>query len=323
MGTFFNESEFAGLDVRQTQQLALEVLARFERRGAAYTHLLTRQMDVETFVAFHKAHWKWNNEWTHCRGKISNVINPQRQVRTQEVLPLLNEAESTFEAIEELYQGLIVDLGSVSTTFERLSDRISESFNERAFVVAGKLQQSISDELKQISLLKTEFQLGKNFIETVKAQKMDADASSNRFFLAFMAALLLLMIVLAVPTFMTGLLPDIWQRIALRVSLGIPTGFLSNFFFGQYRLQRILFLKYRHLENFLGGGISSIRDLLKDESELKADFHRRLMEMILDIGQELDAARNLKDPSIRSVKEALEVAREASETAKQIAGREK
>ena len=87
------------------------------------------------------------------------------------------------------------------------------------------------------------------------------------------------------------------QGIWIHVSVGIPLTVLSMFLFNQYRVYQLMFLKYSHLSNFIGGGAAFIKKLMELDPDNSQGVDNKLANMFIDNDDLMSSIKKIKHPT--------------------------
>lgn len=131
------------------------------------------------------------------------------------------------------------------------------------------MQLQIGNGIDNLLNLKAELGLHQNFSQNLKDVKKTAHRTKYVYFTLFLLSLIGVGVFLFGSFFMNLGNLSIYEKFSLRLGVTISLGFLSYFFFYQFRLYQFMHLKYVHLDNFLGGGATYITQIIGQDDELK------------------------------------------------------
>src|SRR3990167_5569141 len=168
----------------------------------------------------------------------------------------------------------------------KISDQIVkslESYERNLEELTTDIDKKITTGINSVLDLKAELGLTKNFEQKIKDELKSSQRSKTTFILLFILTLALIPIFLA--TSNTPLeTENSAYTIATNVGVSLTLGFLSFFFFSQYKFYQLLTFRYTHLSGFLGGGATFIGQLINsDDSELKSGINKRLAELFIEL----------------------------------------
>lgn len=111
---------------------------------------------------------------------------------------------------------------------------------------------------------------------------------------------------------------DLSLQWSVRGTISLTLGLLSWFFFNQYRVSRLILLKFTHLSNFIGGGATFISELIGLNEEGKKDINKKLANMFIEIDDLMNSIRRSKHPSERAFDSANQLVQSVSKGAAEI-----
>ena len=156
----------------------------------------------------------------------------------------------------------------------------------------------ITKGIKNVLDLKAELGLYQNFSENINQELSTNSTRKNWFLFGFIISLCIIAIGLTVSFFNDNIqIWDLANRIAVKLGLSVPLGFLSYFFFSQYKLHQIISLKLSHLNGFLGGGASYLGQLTDQDPDAKKDTNKKLAHMFMNLDDIMTNAKEQKHPT--------------------------
>lgn len=297
----YDQSEFDGLAPNLVQQKGQEIKQRFDQRRSFYNSLRNNQIDFDKWITLNKElsdfdrtnYPNWNNQWNNIY-RTSNVNN---------YISYFNQGIDIFKTFEENadienYRPIVQH----SDGIEELKAELIEKIDSDMVTIKNSIIDSINEGIQNVVNLKAELGLSKNFADNLEKDRRTANVTRFAFLGAFILSILLIGIWVVYSynlKIMAGL--ELYEKIAVKVGVAIPLGFLSYFFFNQFKIYQLIHLKYSHLSNFLGGGATYISQLIGQDTESRKTTNQKLATMFMEIDDLMSTIKKQKHPTDSTV----------------------
>ncbi|BEU03311.1 hypothetical protein OAG1_21110 [Agarivorans sp. OAG1] len=303
----FDEDELKGLQAAELQRKSQEIKQRFDQKRSYFHQIRNHFIVVEHWddlnqklVAFDMEKFNvWNKQWN----------NVHRSVKPEELIKYFNAGEVVFSEFSDYLSSILPKSDEVELTEYKneILAQIKEELNDLTAAVNGKVKEGIDDVIG----LKSELGLEKNFGENIETELKASIKSKNNFRNLFIGTLALIPVFLALSSHLFSL--DSSQQIeliTLKLGVSFSLGFLSYFFFSQYKVYQMMSLRYSHLTGFLGGGATFLSRLVNTEDgEIKKDINRKIAHLFMqndDISGLVKKTTHPADVSIDKLGKLLE-----------------
>lgn len=312
----FDITEFDNLSGPQIQQLGNTIYERFSQKRTYYhqsrnSQLLSPQGWDELNKAITNFDAKFTN-WSRTWGSISRQQNSQIFIR------FFNQIQPEYEKMDELIEKVRPKYEH-NESVEELKQEILAKVDSDLANLANTFELQISKGIQNLIDLKAEYRLQDTFAMSVKKEKDAANTERKIYLGLFIASLFL------IPTFLLISFSldrinklDISLQWSVRVTISITLGLLSLFFFNQYRVSRLILLKYTHLNNFIGGGATFISELIGLNEDSKREVNKKLANMFIEIDDLMNSIRQSKHPSEKVVDSANKLIESVTKGATEI-----
>ncbi|WP_421802697.1 hypothetical protein [Flagellimonas sp.] len=293
----YDESEFDGLAPNLLQQKGQEIKQRFDQRRNFYNSLRNNQIDFDKWITLNKElsnfdktkFPNWNNQWNNVY-RTSN-INSYTSYFNQGI-DLFKEFEENADL--ENYKPTIQH----SDGIEELKAELIEKIDSDMVTIKNSIIESVNEGIQNVVNLKAELGLSKNFADNLEKDRKTANITRFAFLGAFILSILIIGIWVIFSydlKIMTDL--ELYEKIAVKIGVAIPLGFLSYFFFNQFKIYQLIHLKYSHLSNFLGGGATYISQLIGQDTESRKTTNQKLATMFMEIDDLMSTIKKQKHPT--------------------------
>jgi len=302
-GRVFEEEEFEGKAGPQLQQLSQEIKQRFDQKRGFY-HQLRNQHSVfdswnelnKKIIEFDQQKFNpWNQRWA----------NIQRTNDPNQIIQYFKEGQEFYDEMDNFIKE-ITERYSHSPEIESLKDEILRNIESDILELKADISTQVEKGINDVLGLKAELGLQKNFQENIDDELRRSTKFRNIFLWSFIIGML------SIPAFLffsytNHFLSDYTtlEKYTLRFAYTISVGFLSYFFFGQYRLYQLITLRYSHLNGFLGGGATFISQIIgTEDSEVKKEINKRLAELFMELEEVFGLVKKNNHPADISLEKA-------------------
>lgn len=310
------------------QQARLQAEAQqFAQRRSVYQQLRNIAVSLEDYRSI-------SNALTDFEPKFNEWYRPTVQLvktgNVAECIKKFEEANALFAPMEELIAEIAPISAPVKTEVRAFAKKLTSDFERRAteliskheeladslrVELSGKIQSGIDDVLN----IKRELELTDTFGSRIRSVVNDAPKKAKSSLIVFGVTLALLLSAMVGSFFVPSFKDLPWYAsIGLRLSIGAPIFWFALVAFSEYKLHKLSEMKYDHLDRLLGGGASTIAQLVQSDEPAKAAVYRKLSELFLEIQDITQIVANRKNPTEASVKEANELLKEIRATADQV-----
>lgn len=192
--------------------------------------------------------------------------------------------------LEEL-QGNVAAIHTLWHTQSSISERIEKGINNLLDIkmhlsTAVAFKEQIEDELRRNR------------------------KSELYYFIAFIVTLITIPFLVYISYIIEDAINMAWhEAIVLRITFIIPILWIARLFSKNYSQAKLSALKFDHLNRLLGTGASAIVRLVESDNEAKADVHKRIAELFLDIKDIAGVASTEPKHPISEIKELIEAAK--------------
>lgn len=247
--------------------------------------------------------------WAELNDKLNQFDQTQFNVWSQKWATIqrtnnLNQIINFFEEGNKLFKPLEESFTNIRPSFigteeiERIQTDILTKVEQDILNLKTDVLTEVNKGIKNVLDLKAELGLFQNFSENINAELKSNDIRKNWFLFAFILSLCFIAIGLITTFFYDSIKNwDLSNRIAIKLTISIPMGFLSYFFFCQYKLHQIITLKLSHLNGFLGGGASYLGQLTDQDPETKRETNKNLAQMFINLDDIMTNVKNQKHPT--------------------------
>lgn len=294
----YDPSEIEGLNSSLLQQKVQEIKQRFDQRRGFYHSLRNNLFDLNKWVDFNKKltdfdrtkFQNWNSQWN----------NVYRSPNVNSCTNYFNQGVELFKEFEES-----IDIENFkpiayhSDGIEELKAELMEKIDSDMVTIKNSIIESINEGIQNVVNLKAELGLSKNFAGNLGKDRKTANNTRFAFLGAFILSLLFIGI-WVIFSYNLEMMNDLefYEKIAVKVGVAIPLGFLSYFFFSQFKIHQLIHLKYSHLSNFLGGGATYISQLIGQDTESRKTTNQKLASMFMEIDDLMNTIKNKSIPQI-------------------------
>ncbi|BCO09336.1 hypothetical protein GF1_17120 [Desulfolithobacter dissulfuricans] len=277
----FDRKEIEDKSGPHLQQVSQQIKQRFDQKRAFY-HQLRNQYFIFDYwnelnrkiVEFDQKFNVWNQKWA----------NIQRSNNAQQLIQYFEEGEKIYSEIDEFVES-IVQRYKHSPDVEALKKEILHNIESDILRLKTEISSQVEKGIKNVLDLKAELGLQKNFQGNIEEELKKSVRHRNWFMAGFIISLMF------IPFFVFSTFAMEYfkqygeiERYVLRFGVAISVGFLSYFFYGQYRLYQLISLRYSHLHGFLGGGATFISQIIgTEDQELKKEINKKLAELFMEL----------------------------------------
>ncbi|MDT0557562.1 hypothetical protein RM697_02805 [Ichthyenterobacterium sp. W332] len=298
----FDVEEFENLNGPQIQQLGNTIYQRFAQKRNYYhqsrnSQFVSPQDWDELNKVITEFDTKFNN-WNRTWGNTSRQQNSQAFINYfNQILPEYEKMDEIIEKVRPKYEH--------SEPVEELKQEILAKVDSDLANLANNFELQISEGIQNLIDLKAEYKLQDTFAVSVKKEK-DAANTERKIYLGLFIASVFLIPTFLLISFTVDKLNalDISLQWSVRITISVTLGLLSLFFFNQYRVSRLILLKYTHLNNFIGGGATFISELIGLNEDSKRDVNKKLANMFIEIDDLMNSIRRSKHPSEKAMDSA-------------------
>lgn len=231
--------------------------------------------------------------WEEVTGRLSELESQHRKWKIEhqkaltskisdQIIKSLESYEKNLQEVQEFLESIIPN-ESRSANIENLKEELINHIKEKLEELTTDIDKKITTGINSVLDLKAELGLTKNFEQKIKDELKSSQRSKTTFISLFILTLASIPIFLA-----TSNIPLETENsayiIATKAGVSLTLGFLSFFFFSQYKFYQLLTFRYTHLSGFLGGGATFIGQLINsDDPELKSGISKRLAELFIEL----------------------------------------
>ena len=229
--------------------------------------------------------------------ELTDTIDEKFRKAFENVDLTVNSLKAKMKELEEK-QGNLVEFAD--TKIKELVEENQRNLNdqkEHVDVLIKRSDDKIQNGIDHLIDLKTEFKMENTFGININAQRSSALRSRNLFFGAFVLILLMFPLGILLALYLVNKSALAEQGIWIHVSVGIPLTVLSIFLFNQYRVYQLMFLKYSHLSNFIGGGAAFIKKLMELDPDNSQGVDNKLANMFIDNDDLMSSIKKIKHPT--------------------------
>lgn len=293
---YFEEEELINLEPQALQVKANEIHQRFAQRRNYYHQFRNSPFIKQdnwndlnkALLDFDASDFRnWNQRWN----------NVSKQQNTESYITHFHEGENIFNRMDDLVENFRPKVDK-SDDVEEFKNEILTKIDNDINLLTAEVREQISEGLQDLIDLKAEYKLQDTFASSIKTQRDNSLTSRNWFMFLFVGSLIL------IPTFvLISFSIDSYAELDLnlqwgvRITFAISLAILSIFLFNQYKVYQILYLKYTHLYNFIGGGATFISELIGLEESSKKEINRKLANMFIEIDDIMSSIKKSKHPS--------------------------
>ena len=298
----FDIAEFDNLNGPQIQQLGTKIYQKLNLKRNYYHQQRNSQLVSpqewdelnEVITEFETKFNSWNRTWSNT----SRQQNAQAFINFfNQILPEYKKMDEVIEKIRPKYEH--------SQPVEELKQEILAKVDSDLANLANTFELQITEGIQNLIDLKAEYKLQDTFAVSVRKEKEAANTERKIYLGLFILSVLLIPIFLLASFSIDKLnLLDISLQWSVRITISITLGLLSLFFFNQYRVSRLILLKYTHLNNFIGGGATFISELIGLNEDSKRDINKKLANMFIEIDDLMNSIRRSKHPSEKAMDSA-------------------
>lgn len=302
----FRPGDFDGLTngTVQLQQKALQIKQRFDYRRSYFHTTRNSILDFDIWseindklTTFDQIQFTpWNKKWATL----------QRSNNIDELTKYFEEGNDIFKPLEEVYRGIRPQFVN-SDELEVIQKEILVKLEQDILQLKTDVLVKINEGINNLVDFKAETGLNKIFSDNIGSELKSNRRKRTIFMWSFIASLLLISLALTSSFFIDYLKNfDLATKISLKLAVSVPLGFLSYFFFSQYRLYQIIALKLSHLNGFLGGGATYLGQLTEQDAEVKREINKRLAQMFIELDDVMINVKDQKHPTEKTVNSIVE-----------------
>jgi len=298
----FDIAEFDNLNGPQIQQLGTKIYQKFSQKRSYYHQYRNSQFVSpsqwdelnEVITEFDVKFNNWNRTWS----------NTSRQQNAQAFINFFNQMLPEYEKMDEVIEKIRPKYEH-SEPVEDLKQEILAKVDSDLANLANTFELQITEGIQNLIDLKAKYKLQDTFAVSVKKEKVAANTERKRYLGLFIASVLLIPTFLLISFTVDKLNAlDVSLQWSVRITISVTLGLLSLFFFNQYRVSRLILLKYTHLNNFIGGGATFISELIGLNEDSKRDVNKKLANMFIEIDDLMNSIRRSKHPSEKAMDSA-------------------
>ena len=295
-GKLFEEEEFEGKTGPQLQQLSQEIKQRFDQKRGFYHQLRNQYFVIDSWnelnkklIEFDQQKFNpWNQQWA----------NIQRTNDPSQIIQYFKSGQEFYDEMDNFVKEITGNY-THSPEIESLKSDILRNIESDILELKTDISAQVEKGINDVLGLKAELGLQKNYQENIDEEL----GRSTRFRNIFLGSFIV--ILLSIPVFLffsytNHFLSDYTtiEKYTLRFAYTISVGFLSYFFFGQYRLYQLISLRYSHLNGFLGGGATFISQIIgTEDSEVKKEINKRLAELFMELEEVFGLVKKNSHPA--------------------------
>lgn len=298
----FKPTDFDGLanSTVQLQQKALQVKQKFDFRRSYFHTTRNSILDFEIWseindklVSFDQVKFvPWNQKWA----------NVQRTNTIDEYVKYFEEGNNMFLPLEEIYRTIKPQYLNTQE-IESLQKELLVKLEQDILALKNDVLVKINEGINNLIEFKAETGLNKIFSDNIGTELENNIVKRRTFMWAFIGSLVAITAALISSFFIDFFRNfDLATKISLKLAVSIPLGFLSYFFFSQYKLYQIIVLKLSHLNGFLGGGATYLGQLTEQDAEVKRETNKRLAQMFIELDDIMIDAKSQKHPTEKTIK---------------------
>lgn len=316
MSEIYKESEFDGLQPNQIQQLGNTIYQRINQKRNYYQNQRSNSMispyqwnDLQQMIAnFDLAYNNWSRNW----GNVSRQQTSKAFIDYfNQIVPEINKLDEKIDDLRPKYEH--------SESVEEIKKEILAKIDSDLANLANQINIQITNGIQDLIDLKAEYKLQDTFFEAIKSERKYSDNQRKLYLNLFVGSVLLIPMFLLF-SFLIPRINDLAISLqwSIRVTISVTLGLLSIFFFNQYRVSRIILLKYKHLSNFIGGGATFISELIGLNEEAKKDVNRKLADMFINIEDLMSSIKRSKHPSENAMESARKIVDSVTKNATEL-----
>jgi len=316
-GELFEEKEFEGKVGPQLQQLSQEIKQRFDQKRGFYHQLRNQYFVIDSWnelnkklIEFDQQKFNpWNQQWA----------NIQRTNDPNQIIQYFKSGQKFYDEMDDFIKEITGNY-THSPEIESLKSEILRNIESDILEMKTDISAQVEKGINDVLGLKAELGLQKNFQENIDEELERSTKLRNIFLGSFIISLL------SIPAFLffsytNHFLSDytVIEKYTLRFTYTISAGFLSYFFFGQYRLYQLISLRYSHLNGFLGGGATFISQIIgTEDSEVKKEINKRLAELFMELEEVFGLVKKNSHPADISLDKAGKIIEQLTKLAGSI-----
>jgi len=308
--------EFDNLNGPQIQQLGNTIYQRFSQKRNYYHQIRNNQIiSPQQWDELNKVITEFDTKFNNWNRTWANIA---RQQNSQSFIGFFNQISPDFKKIDDLLEKIRPKYEH-SESVEELKKEIISKVDSDLANLANNFQMQITEGIQNLIDLKAEYKLQDTFAVSIKKEKDAANKERKIYLGSFILSVISIPIFLLISFSIERLNQlDISLQWSVRVTISITLGLLSLFFFNQYKVSRLILLKYTHLNNFIGGGATFISELIGLNEDTKRDVNKKLADMFIEIDDLMNIIRRSKHPSERAIDSANKLINSVTKSATEI-----